>query len=45
VVAIPSATKAARAEQSAGSMAVRLTEKELARIDELSRAAEKKQQI
>lgn len=39
IVAIPGATKAAQAEQSAGSMAVRLTEKELARIDELSRAA------
>jgi aryl-alcohol dehydrogenase-like predicted oxidoreductase len=39
VVAIPGATKTAQAEQSAGSMAVRLAEKELARIDELSRAA------
>lgn len=39
VVAIPGATKAAQAEQSAGAKGVRLTEKELARIDELSRAA------
>jgi aryl-alcohol dehydrogenase-like predicted oxidoreductase len=38
VVAIPGATKPGQAEQSAGSMAVRLTDKELARIDELSRA-------
>ena len=42
IVAIPGATKAAQAEQSAGSMAVQLTEKELARIDELSQAAGKK---
>jgi aryl-alcohol dehydrogenase-like predicted oxidoreductase len=39
VVAIPGATKVEQAEQSAGSMAVRLSEKELARIDELSRMA------
>ena len=38
VVAIPGATKPGQAEQSAGSMAVRLSDKELARIDELSRA-------
>ncbi|MGD0724907.1 MAG: aldo/keto reductase [Spirochaetia bacterium] len=42
VVAIPGATKAAQAEQSAGSMGVRLTDKELAKIDELSRAAGKR---
>jgi aryl-alcohol dehydrogenase-like predicted oxidoreductase len=40
VVAIPGATKPGQAEQSAGSMAVRLSDKELARIDELSRAVE-----
>lgn len=39
IVAIPGATKTAQAEQGAASMAVRLTEKELARIDELSLAA------
>jgi len=37
VVAIPGATKPGQAEQSAGSMAVKLSDKELARIDELSR--------
>jgi aryl-alcohol dehydrogenase-like predicted oxidoreductase len=39
IVAIPGATKTAQAEQSAASMGVRLTDKELARIDELSRDA------
>jgi aryl-alcohol dehydrogenase-like predicted oxidoreductase len=38
VVAIPGATKPGQAEQSAGSMGVKLSDKELARIDELSRA-------
>jgi aryl-alcohol dehydrogenase-like predicted oxidoreductase len=42
IIAIPGATKAAQAEQSAGSMAVRLTDKELARIDELSQAASRR---
>jgi aryl-alcohol dehydrogenase-like predicted oxidoreductase len=37
VVAIPGATKPGQAEQSAGSMAVRLSDKELSRMDELSR--------
>ena len=37
VVAIPGATKPGQAEQSAGSMAVKLSDKELARIDELAR--------
>jgi aryl-alcohol dehydrogenase-like predicted oxidoreductase len=37
VVAIPGATKPAQAEQSAGSMDIRLSEKELSRLDELSR--------
>jgi aryl-alcohol dehydrogenase-like predicted oxidoreductase len=39
IVAIPGATRPEQAEQSAGAMGIRLTEKELARIDELSRAA------
>ena len=38
VAAIPGATKAAQAEQSAAAMAVRLSDKELARIDESSQA-------
>ena len=37
VAAIPGATKAAQAEQSAAAMAVRLSDKERARIDEVSR--------
>ena len=36
VVAIAGATKPAQAEQSAGAMGIRLSQKELARIDELS---------
>jgi aryl-alcohol dehydrogenase-like predicted oxidoreductase len=36
VVAIPGASRPAQAEQSAGAMGLRLSEKELARIDELS---------
>ncbi len=39
IVAIPGATKKAQAEQSAGAMAFALTDKELSRIDELSKAA------
>jgi aryl-alcohol dehydrogenase-like predicted oxidoreductase len=38
VVAITGATKPAQAEQSAGAMGIRLSEMELARIDELSRS-------
>jgi aryl-alcohol dehydrogenase-like predicted oxidoreductase len=38
-VAITGATKPAQAEQSAGAMDIRLSKKELARIDELSRSA------
>jgi len=38
VVAIPGATKPGQAAQSAGAMEVRLTDKERARIDEVSRA-------
>jgi aryl-alcohol dehydrogenase-like predicted oxidoreductase len=39
VVAIPGATQAAQAKDSAEAMAVKLTEKELSRLDELSRKA------
>jgi aryl-alcohol dehydrogenase-like predicted oxidoreductase len=38
VVAIPGASRPSQAEQSAAAMGFRLTEKELARLDELSRA-------
>ena len=37
VVAIPGATRAEHARQSAAAMEFRLSEKELARLDELSR--------
>jgi aryl-alcohol dehydrogenase-like predicted oxidoreductase len=39
VVAIPGATKVRQAEESAGAMRFRLSEEEMARLDELSRAA------
>jgi len=42
VVAIPGASRASQAEQNAASMAFQLTGKELARIDELSRAVAKR---
>jgi len=37
VVAIPGATKVEHAEQSAGAMKFKLSEKEIARLDELSK--------
>jgi aryl-alcohol dehydrogenase-like predicted oxidoreductase len=39
VVAIPGATKVRQAEESAGAMQFRLTDEEMARLDELSRKA------
>jgi aryl-alcohol dehydrogenase-like predicted oxidoreductase len=39
VVTIPGATKVHQAQESAGAMKFRLTEDEMARLDELSRAA------
>jgi aryl-alcohol dehydrogenase-like predicted oxidoreductase len=39
VVAIPGATRSAQASENAGAMELSLTDRELARIDELSRAA------
>ena len=42
IVAIPGASRPSQAEQNASSMAIRLTDKELARMDELSRAATKR---
>jgi aryl-alcohol dehydrogenase-like predicted oxidoreductase len=38
VVAIPGSTKPAQAEQSAGALGIRLSQKELSRLDELSRS-------
>jgi len=39
VVALPGASKVRQAEEAAAAMAIRLSDKELSRLDELSRAA------